>query len=126
MRLSFRGAPAGSPRLRGPRAPTSVPGAPGPQRGGSERESWECTRKGTEGWEPTLPTGGGRRRVGPEVLRRDLERAVKSSCLNEMLRESGLLRFLVRVSVEATKVRLTQLLEKKKSLRRHKSFSCKS
>lgn len=52
--------------------------------------------------------------MGPEVLRRDLERAVKSSCLNEMLRESGLLRFLVRVSVEATKVRLTQLLEKKK------------
>lgn len=52
--------------------------------------------------------------MGPEVPRRDLKRAVKSSCLSEMLRESGLLQFLVRVPVEATKLGLTQLLGKKK------------
>ena len=31
-------------------------------------------RGGGAGWESTLQTGGGRTRVGPRVLRRDLER----------------------------------------------------
>lgn len=39
MRLSFRRAPSGSPRLLGPRAPTPVPSAPGRQRGGGEQQA---------------------------------------------------------------------------------------
>ena len=42
--------------------------------------------------------------------------AVKSCWLSETLRESGLLQFLLRVSVEAMNLRLTQLLRGKKKV----------